>query len=107
MDQVRDHFAPLGKLVLTSMEFELADKPEYRISDHAGGYETAMMLALSLAQVNQQANVGLEREDLGIASSLSVTEATGEQGKAYFESQVRGMSLWVQAEFQRLKEHAD
>lgn len=54
MDQVRDHFAPLGKPVLTSMEFELADKPEYRISDHAGGYETAMMLALSPNQVNNR-----------------------------------------------------
>lgn len=104
MQEAAAEAAMPGKRVLTLMEFETAEEPELRISDHAGDYETSMMLALTDA-VRLDANEGLDEPELGIATAQPVMTASAQRGKRYFNSQVRGLvQIAVQA-MQELKDN--
>lgn len=105
MREAAEEAAMPGKQILTLMEFETADDPELRISDHAGDYETSMMLALTDA-VRKDANEGLDEPELGIATARPVMTASAQRGQRIFESQVRGLAETAVSAMRKLKENA-
>ena len=84
-------------------EFEAIEEGNpRRSSDHAGGYETSMMLHLAGDRVNMRANDGLENPKLAVYEEFPIEQATAEEGKIRFELQVDGLSAWVNKKMQKL-----
>ena len=83
--------------VIMRMEYDAADDPSLqleRVSDHAAGYETSMMLHLT-DRVRMNANDGLTPRDLGVSGEIPFDEATAAFGGRCFESEVRGLAADV------------
>jgi creatinine amidohydrolase len=62
-----------------------------RRSDHAGGYETSMMLYLNGDRVNIKANDGQKERRLALGEEYPFEEATADEGKIRFDLQVEGL----------------
>lgn len=62
-----------------------------RSSDHAGGYETSMMLHLAGDRVNMKANDGQEIPALALSEEFPYSEATKEEGRIRFKLQIDGL----------------
>lgn len=89
--------------VIFTMEYTVIEKGNpRRVSDHAAGYETSMMLHLAHDRVNMKANDMQEIPDLGIGGRTSYLDASKEEGMACFELQVEGMSKFVTKHYQKL-----
>jgi creatinine amidohydrolase len=93
--------------VVFTMEYQTIEEGNPRRgSDHAGFYETSMMLYLNPDRVKMDANKGMERPDLGIGTHRPVQEATAEEGKQCFLLQVDGFEKIVQERFADWKAHS-
>lgn len=89
--------------VFFTFEFEAIEPGNARReSDHAGGYETSMMLHLAGDRVNMKANDGLEDPKLAIYEKFPVEEATAEEGRLCFELQVKGLSKLIVERLEKL-----
>ncbi len=62
-----------------------------RSSDHAGGYETSMMLYLNGDRVNLKANEGQAVPKLAVYEAFPIEQATTEEGRIRFDLQVEGL----------------
>lgn len=62
-----------------------------RASDHAGGYETSMMLYLNGDRVNMRANDGQKIPKLAVGEAFPIEQATAEEGRIRFDLQVEGL----------------
>jgi creatinine amidohydrolase len=79
--------------VFMTMEYTTIEEGNPRRSgDHAGGYETSMMLYLNGERVNLKANEGQTTPKLAIYELFPVEQATAEEGRARFELQVEGLA---------------
>jgi creatinine amidohydrolase len=74
-----------------------------RSGDHAGGYETSMMLFLNGDRVNLKANEGQKERDLAIYNEFPVSQATAAEGELRFNLQVDGLSRLVRERLRRLQ----
>jgi creatinine amidohydrolase len=74
-----------------------------RSGDHAGGYETSMMLFLNADRVNMRANDGQADPDLAIYPEFPVQQATAEEGELRFKLQVDGLARAVQHRLRLVK----
>ncbi|MDP6040103.1 MAG: creatininase family protein [Candidatus Latescibacteria bacterium] len=89
--------------VVFTMEYQVMPEGDpRRHSDHAGGYETSMMLHLAPDRVNMNANDNLPEPNLGVGSRTPVSEATGEEGQIRFDMQVEGMVRFAQEKLEAL-----
>jgi len=89
--------------VFFTMEYTTIEKGNpKRSSDHAGGYETSMMLFLNGERVNLKANEGQKEPDLAIYSDFPVSQATAEEGRLRFNLQVEGLARLVRDRLKRL-----
>lgn len=94
MQNVANKFqTPDGKSpVYAMMEFDSMEKGPVRdkTGDHAGGYETSMMMYLQAERVNPRANDGQEIPELAIGSVFPLSQASYQMGEERFALQVRG-----------------
>jgi len=74
-----------------------------RRGDHAGGYETSMMLFLNGDRVNMRANDGQKEPDLGVGPEFPVNQATAEEGRIRFQLQLDGLSKIVRRKLEALR----
>ena len=89
--------------VFFAMEFTgIARGNPRRGSDHAGGYETSMMLFLNGDRVNMKANDGQAIPKLAIYEAFPIEKANAEEGRIRFELQVEGMVQMVRERLARL-----
>lgn len=81
--------------VAATMEYQLIPKGDPRRSgDHAGGYETSMMLHLCKDRVRLDANEGMSEGKLGVGDGgggIQLEEASAQEGRIRFELQVAGL----------------
>ncbi len=90
--------------VFFTMEYTAIEKGNpKRSGDHAGGYETSMMLYLNGDRVNMKANEGQKEPDLAIYSEFPVNQATAEEGRIRFNLQVEGLIKLVRDRFARVQ----
>jgi len=79
------------------MEYAAIEKGNpRRHSDHAGAYETSMMLYLCPDRVNQHANEGMAIDQLAIGGEHS-SLASAQEGRACFELQTSGLADFARA----------
>jgi len=77
-----------------TMEYAVLEKGDSRRhSDHAGFYETSMMMHLAKGRVNIRANDGYEVADLAVHTERPVAEASAAEGAECFRRQVEGLAL--------------
>jgi len=103
MDEVCYHMKePDGREpVCFAMEYTTIEEGNpRRHTDHAGGYETSMMLHLAGERVHMGANDGQVRPDLAIEEEFPIGDATAEEGRIRFELQAAGLARFT---IQRLK----
>ncbi len=95
---------PEGKEpVFFTMEYTAIEKGNPRRSgDHAGGYETSMMLHFHPDRVNSKANEGQKDPNLAISTNFPVEQATAEEGRIRLNLQVEGLSMLVRERYRRL-----
>ncbi len=101
MRKISEEFALLNKRVIYSMEFELVDDKELVMGDHAGGYETSMMLYLNEELVDLSTSEKALNPYLGIGTKYPLETSSKEIGRQQFKSQVLGMSKWVLGEYKK------
>ncbi len=101
MKEVSDYFKNKNKKVIYSMECNCVMDKSNRMCDHAGGYETSMMLHYNEELVNMKANEGYEQELLGIGTSYPLETSSKEIGQKQASLQIAGMSMWVIDEYKR------
>ena len=89
--------------VFFTMEYQVLepDNPR-RHSDHAGHYETSMMLYLNPSRVNISANDNKERPNLAVDTRRPVVESTAEEGEICFIMQVEGLAKKVKGKLENL-----
>ncbi|MCL2772782.1 MAG: creatininase family protein [Oscillospiraceae bacterium] len=89
--------------VCFTMEYTVLEKENpKRYSDHAGFYETSMMMYLTDGRVNLQANDGYENPNLAISTGKPANEASTEEGKACFELQIEGLAKFAREKLAKL-----
>lgn len=89
--------------VVATMEYLLIPNGNpRRNSDHAGGYETSMMLHLCGDRVNQDANLDTEIPDLGVGCTIPVMDASAEEGRIRFDMQVSGLIQFAEHKLEKL-----
>lgn len=101
MKAVAETFKVENKKVIYAMECDCVIDEKSRMCDHAGGYETSMMLHYNEELVNLNANEGYQQELLGIGTSYSLETSSKEIGKKQADLQIAGMSEWVINEYKR------
>lgn len=101
MKEVADYFKKFNKKVIYSMECDCVKDQSLKMCDHAGGYETSMMLYYNEDDVNLKANEGVSNPLLGIGTSYPLNTSSKEIGKEQALSQMKGMSEWVVNEYKR------
>lgn len=74
-----------------------------RYSDHAGYYETSMMMHLAGDRVNLHANDGYENPNLAISTVRPINEASAEEGRACFELQIDGLAKYARQKLEKTK----
>jgi creatinine amidohydrolase len=78
--------------VCFTMEYAVLEKNDpKRHSDHAGFYETSMMMHLTEGRVNPRANEGCEAPELAVNTGRPLAEASAAEGEQYFRLQVEGL----------------
>ncbi|MCL2812636.1 MAG: creatininase family protein [Clostridia bacterium] len=89
--------------VYFTMEYAVLEKDDpRRHSDHAGFYETSMMMYLAGERVNPCANDDCEIPELAINTGKPLAEATAAEGEIYFGLQVEGLVKFAKERFQRI-----
>jgi creatinine amidohydrolase len=79
--------------VCFTMEFAVLEKGDTRRhSDHAGHYETSMMMHLAAERVNNSANDGCAIPELAVDTARPLFESAAEEGEICFELQIEGLS---------------
>lgn len=93
--------------VVFSMEYAVLEEEDpLRFSDHAGGYETSMMLHLCPERVNMKANDGTEIPTLAMGGKIPWQDASAERGQTHFSRQVEALAKRAEEWYSRLKEEA-
>ena len=91
--------------VCATMEYSVLDIGDpRRHSDHAGYYETSMMMLLT-GRAKISANDGKEQPMLAVNTSKPVSESTAEEAKIYFDLQIKGMAKFVTKKYDELINH--
>jgi creatinine amidohydrolase/Fe(II)-dependent formamide hydrolase-like protein len=106
MNEVCAQFlTPDGRERVTALfEFSaMEDSDPLKIPDHAGFYETSLMMHLT-DRVNASANAGQEIPELAMGTNRPMNEASAEQGAAIFAAQVTSIVKYVQRKFNELNE---
>lgn len=79
-----------------TMEYAVLDKDDpRRHSDHAGFYETSMMMHLTGGRVNQNANDNCEIPELAVSTRRPLADASPEEGAEYSRLQVEGLAKFA------------
>jgi len=79
--------------VCFTMEYAVLEKGDpRRHSDHAGHYETSMMLHLAAERVNISANDGCGIPELAVDTAKPLVESSAEEGEICFNLQVEGLA---------------
>jgi len=79
-----------------TMEYAVLDMGDpRRHSDHAGFYETSMMMYMYGDRVNLHANDGCAIPELAVHTQKSLDLASAEEGEAYFKLQVDGLAKFA------------
>jgi creatinine amidohydrolase len=90
--------------VFFTMEYTTIEKGNpKRSGDHAGGYETSMMLYLNGDRVNMKANDGQKEPNLAIYNEFPVNQATAEEGRVRFNLQIEGLTKLVRERLRPLQ----
>jgi len=91
--------------VCFTMEYAVLEKGDpRRHSDHAGHYETSMMMYLHGGRVSPRANDGCEIPELAVHTNKNLADASAEEGEAYFRLQVEGLSRFAKMKYGNLAE---
>ena len=89
--------------VCFTMEFAVLDKGDpRRHSDHAGFYETSMMMYLAEGRVNPLANEGCEVPELAVHTQRPLAEASAAEGETCFRLQVEGLARFARGRLENL-----
>jgi len=82
--------------VCFTMEYAVLEKDDpRRHSDHAGFYETSMMMHLAQRRVNARANDGCEAPELAVNTRRPLGEASAAEGEKCFRLQVEGLTRFA------------
>lgn len=88
--------------VCATMEYAVLERGDpRRHSDHAGFYETSMMMLMT-DRVNMSANDGKELPELAVNTGRPLAEANAAEGEIYFKLQVDGMVRFVNEKYKNL-----
>ena len=86
--------------VCFTMEYAVLEKDDpRRHSDHAGFYETSMMLYLTEGRVNPRANDGCDTPELAVNTRRPLAEASAAEGEQCFQLQVKGLIQYAKNRF--------
>jgi len=86
--------------VCFTMEYMVLDEDDpRRYTDHAGYYETCMMLSLAPAYVNRNANDGCLLPDLAVMTGRPVSEASKAEGDLCLALQTQGLIRFVRQKY--------
>ena len=86
--------------VCFTMEYAVLEKDDpRRHSDHAGFYETSMMMHLAEGRVNPRANDGCDLPELAVNTDRPLSESSAAEGEAYFGLQVAGLVKFARGKF--------
>jgi len=89
--------------VCFTMEFAVLEKDDpRRHSDHAGFYETSMMMHLTGERVNTNANDNCEIPELAVSTTKPLAHASAEEGAEYFRLQVQGLAKFTREKLNKL-----
>ena len=89
--------------VCFTMEYAVLEKDDpRRHSDHAGFYETSMMMLLAEERVNPRANDNCESPELAVNTRQPLADASAAEGEAYFRLQVEGLTKFARGRLERL-----
>nr|MDD6336492.1 creatininase family protein [bacterium] len=90
--------------VFAMMEFDTMEKGPLRdkTGDHAGGYETSMMMYLAGERVNMAANEGQEIPALASSNAFPLAQASAKMGEERFIQQVEGTCRLVEGMLREL-----
>ena len=92
--------------VCFTMEYAVLEKGDpRRHSDHAGFYETSMMMYLAEGRVNPRANDGCEAPELAVNTARPLAEASAAEGETYFRLQVEGLVKFARGKMENLAGH--
>jgi len=90
--------------VCFTMEYTVIEKGDpLRHSDHAGFYETSMMMLLTDDRVNIKANDGCENPNLAMSDNRPISESSASEGEKYLNAQIEGLVKFAQKKFEELK----
>jgi len=93
--QTKDGWEPVTAL----FEFGAWDKDDpLRVPDHAGFYETSVMMHLT-GQVNTAANTGQEKPELAVSTRRPLNEASSEYGAAIIAAEVESIAQYIQRKY--------
>ena len=94
--------------VCFTMEYAVLEKDDpRRHSDHAGFYETSMMMHLTSERVNPYANDNCEVPELAVSTNKPLGEASAEEGSKYFRLQVEGLAKFARDRLNKLQSGAE
>ena len=89
--------------VCFTMEFAVLEEGNpKRHSDHAGFYETSMMMHLQGERVNPRANDGCEIPELAIGTNRNLSEASAIEGAEYFRLQTDGLARFAREKYAKI-----
>ena len=92
--------------VCFTMEYAVLEKDNpRRHSDHAGFYETSMMMYHAGERVNMCANDNCEVPELAVSTRKPLAQASAEEGEKYFKLQVEGLAKFAKERLERLYKH--
>ena len=87
--------------VCFTMEYAvLEENHPRRYSDHAGQYETSMMMHMT-DRVNLRANDGCEIPDLAVHSRKPLSESSAEDGAEFFKLQIEGLAKFAREKYNK------
>jgi creatinine amidohydrolase len=90
--------------VIALFEFDtMEDSDPLKVPDHAGFYETSLMMYLT-DRVNTEANTGQEIPELAIGTRRPLNEASSNNGMAIFKAQVESICSYIQRKYGELHE---
>ena len=89
--------------VCFTMEYAVLEKDDpRRHSDHAGFYETSMMMHLLPGRVNPRANDGYDVPELAVNTARPLAESSAAEGEEYFRCQVEGLTKFAKGKLRQL-----
>ena len=94
--------------VCFTMEYAVLEPGDpRRHSDHAGFYETSMMMYMNGDRVNLAANDGCEIPELAVHTQRSLGESSAEEGEKYFRLQVDGLARYAKNKYAEYAEYLE